>query len=151
MKASPWDNRTKEPCPRTQRSGHGRIRTEDHLIRNPTLWPIGHCASSCVGVCVCVCQCGYYEGLSRCRFVCSCGATCKTTFARLTQSQAISQSFHVFIHFRSTRDPNKFHCFFSFFEIHLYTPLTFRSAWLSTDSLVENLQVAVCQLRNPPV
>ena len=26
----------KEPCPRTQRSGHGRIRTEDRLIRSPT-------------------------------------------------------------------------------------------------------------------
>ena len=33
MKASPWDNGSKEPCPRTQRSGHGRIRTEDRLIR----------------------------------------------------------------------------------------------------------------------
>ena len=30
--------------------------------------------------------------------------TCKTTFARLTQSQAISQSFRVFITFRSRRD-----------------------------------------------
>ena len=30
--------------------------------------------------------------------------TCKTTFARLTQSQAISQSFHAFISFRSRRD-----------------------------------------------
>ena len=29
VKASPWDNGSKEPCPRTQRSGHGRIRTED--------------------------------------------------------------------------------------------------------------------------
>ena len=25
-----------EPCPRTRRSGHGRIRTEDRLIRSPT-------------------------------------------------------------------------------------------------------------------
>ena len=30
--------------------------------------------------------------------------TCKTTFARLSQSQAISQSFRVFITFRSMRD-----------------------------------------------
>ena len=33
----------KEPCPRTQRSGHGRIRTEDRLIRSPTPlpnWPL---------------------------------------------------------------------------------------------------------------
>ena len=36
VKASPWDNGSKEPCPRTQRSGHGRIRTEDRLIRSPT-------------------------------------------------------------------------------------------------------------------
>ena len=35
--------------------------------------------------------------------------TCKTTFARLTQSQAISQSFHVFITFRSMRDTTFFH------------------------------------------
>ena len=44
MKASSWDNGSKEPCPRTQRSGHGRIRTEDRLIRSPTPQPIGHCA-----------------------------------------------------------------------------------------------------------
>ena len=36
--------------------------------------------------------------------------TCKTTFARLTQSQAISQSFRVFISFRSMRDTS-FFCF----------------------------------------
>ena len=35
--------------------------------------------------------------------------TCKTTFARLTQSQAISQSFRVFISFRSRRDTTFFH------------------------------------------
>ena len=35
--------------------------------------------------------------------------TCKTTFARLTQSQAISQSFRVFITFRSKRDTTFFH------------------------------------------
>ena len=36
-------------------------------------------------------------------------STCKTTFARLTQSQAISQSFRVFISFRSMRDTTFFH------------------------------------------
>ena len=35
--------------------------------------------------------------------------TCKTTFARLTQSQAISQSFRVFISFRSMREYDFFH------------------------------------------
>ena len=35
--------------------------------------------------------------------------TCKTTFARLTQSQAISKSFRVFITFRSMRDTTFFH------------------------------------------
>ena len=37
--------------------------------------------------------------------------TCKTTFARLTQSQAISQSFRVFISFRSRRDTTFFFIF----------------------------------------
>ena len=35
--------------------------------------------------------------------------TCKTTFARLTQSQAIWQSFRVFTTFRSMRDTTLFH------------------------------------------
>ena len=35
--------------------------------------------------------------------------TCKTTFARLTQSQPISQSFRVFISFGSMRDTTFFH------------------------------------------
>ena len=43
--------------------------------------------------------------------------TCKTTFARLTQSQAISQSFCVFISFRSMRDTTFFH-FSKLFFIH---------------------------------
>ena len=37
--------------------------------------------------------------------------TCKTTFARLTQSQAISQSFRAFISFRSRRDTTFFFIF----------------------------------------
>ena len=46
--------------------------------------------------------------------------TCKTTFVRLTPSQAISQSFRVFIPFRSMRDTNKFHFFFHFSKFFLY-------------------------------
>ena len=42
--------------------------------------------------------------------------TCKTTFARLTQSQAISQSFRVFISFTSRRDTTFFH----FSKLFLY-------------------------------
>ena len=42
--------------------------------------------------------------------------TCKTTFARLTQSQAISQSFRVFITFRSMREATFFH----FSKLFLY-------------------------------
>ena len=45
--------------------------------------------------------------------------TCKTTFARSTQSQAISQSFRVFISFRSMRDTTFFH-FSKFFSIQNY-------------------------------
>ena len=60
------------------------------------------------------CHAGSCEGLSRCRLVGSCvislhRPTCKTTFARLTQSQPISQSFPVFITFRSMRDTTFFH------------------------------------------
>ena len=46
--------------------------------------------------------------------------TCKTTFASLTQSQAISQSFRVFISFRSMRDTT----FFSFFETLFFYKIT---------------------------
>ena len=42
--------------------------------------------------------------------------TCKITFASLTQSQAISQSFRVFISFRSMRDTTFFH----FSKLFLY-------------------------------
>ena len=78
--------------------------------------------------------------------------TCKTTFARLTQSQAISQSFRVFISFRSRRDTT----FFSFFETLFYTKLPFPLPWWSKDLLVDkhaggNLKVADIQLRSPPV
>ena len=46
--------------------------------------------------------------------------TCKTTFARLTQSQAISQSFRVFITFRPMRDTTVF-----IFKTLFYTKLPF--------------------------
>ena len=92
---------TRPPCCRLHHEGRARL------------------ARACVCVCVCVCHRGHYEGLSRCRLVGSCvlpgenslhRPTCKTTFARLTQSQAISQSFRVFITFRSMRDTTIFHC-----------------------------------------
>ena len=76
-------------------------------------------------VCMHVCHRGHYEGLSRCRLVSSSELpgknsfhrpTCKTTFARLTQSQPISQSFRVFITFRSMRDTT----FFRFRNSFLY-------------------------------
>ena len=73
--------------------------------------------------------------------------TCKTTIARLTQSQAISQSFRVLITFRSMRDT----AFFHFSKLFFYTKLPFPLPWWSKDLLVENLQVAGGQLRNPPV
>ena len=59
--------------------------------------------------------------------------TCKTTFARLTQSRAISQSFRAFISFRSRRDTT----FFSFFETLFYTKLPFPLPWWSKDLLVD--------------
>ena len=92
--------------------------------------------------------------LSRCRLVGSCvlpgedfftRPTCKTAFASLTQSQAISQSFRVFITFRSMRDTT----FFSFFETHFLYKIPLLLPWWSKDVLV--VQVAGSQLRNPPV
>ena len=74
--------------------------------------------------------------------------TCKTTFARLSQSQAISQSFRVFISFRSRRDTTFFHFSKLFFIQNwrfLYHGEQKISWWTS------KLQVAGSQLRNPPV
>ena len=73
-------------------------------------------------------------------------STCKTTFARLTQSQAISQSFRVFISFRSMRDTTSFH-FSKLFFIQNYRFL------YNGDQKISwwTLQVAGSQLRNPPV
>ena len=50
--------------------------------------------------------------------------TCKTSFARLTQSQAISQLFRVFITFRSMRDTTFFH-----FSTLFCTKLPFPLPW----------------------
>ena len=73
-------------------------------------------------------------------------STCKTTFARLTQSQAISQSFRVFISFRSMRDTTFFH-FTKLFLIQNYRFLYHGDQKISWWTL----QVAGSQLRNPPV
>ena len=71
-------------------------------------------------MCVCVCVssrslCGGWADVGLWVAVCFLAKislhrpTCKTTFARSTQSQAISQSFRVFISFRSMRDTTFFH------------------------------------------
>ena len=71
-------------------------------------------------MCVCVCVssrslCGGWADVGLWVAVCFLSkislhrSTCKTTFALLTQSQAISQSFRVFISFRSMRDTTFFH------------------------------------------
>ena len=73
--------------------------------------------------------------------------TCKTTFARLTQSQAISQSIRVFIFFRSMRDRTFFH-FSKLFFIQNYRFLYHGDQKISWWT---SLQVAGGQLRNPPV
>ena len=71
-------------------------------------------------VCVCVCHRGHYGGgggwadVGLWVVVCFLAKislhrpACKTTFARSTQSQAVSQSFRVFISFRSMRDTTFF-------------------------------------------
>ena len=73
--------------------------------------------------------------------------TCKTTFARLTRSQAISQSFRVFISFRSRRDTTFFH-FSKLFFIENYRFLYHGDQKISWWT---SMQVAGSQLRNPPV
>ena len=73
--------------------------------------------------------------------------TCKTTFARLTQSQANSQSFRVFISFRSRRDTTYFH-FSKLFFIQNYRFLYHGDQKISWWT---SMQVAGSQLRNPPM
>ena len=70
------------------------------------------------------CHHGHYEGLIRCLLVGSCVLpgenVCTyymTTFARLTQSRAISQS--IVITFRPMRETKRFH-FFHFSKLFLY-------------------------------
>ena len=78
--------------------------------------------SHLVGVCMCVCVCvsswhmwvgwadvGLWVAVCFLAKISLHRSTCKTTFARLTQSQAISQSFRVFISFRSMRDTTFLH------------------------------------------
>ena len=74
--------------------------------------------------------------------------TCKTTFASLTQSQAILQSFRVFISFRSVRHTTFFH-FSKLFFIQNYRFLYHGDQKISW--WTSKLQVAGSQLRNPPV
>ena len=80
--------------------------------------PGGYTATSdLVRVCVCVIVVIWAESADVGLWVAVCflakislhRRTCKTTFASLTQSQAISQSFRVFISFRSVRDTTFFH------------------------------------------
>ena len=73
-------------------------------------------------------------------------STCKTTFARLTQSLTISQSFRVFISFKSMRDTTFIH-FSKLFLIQNYRFLYHGDQKISWWTL----QVAGGQLRNPPV
>ena len=73
-------------------------------------------------------------------------STCKSTFARLTQSLTISQSFRVFISSRSMRDTTFFH-FSKLFLIQNYRFLYHGDQKISWWTL----QVAGSQLRNPPV
>ena len=73
--------------------------------------------------------------------------TWKTTFARFTQSQSISQSFRVFISFTSRRDTTFFH-FSKLFFIQNYRFLYHgdqKIFWWTS------MQVAGSQLRNPPL
>ena len=122
--------------------------------------PGGSTATShLVGVCVCVCVCvivtqwvgwadvGLWVAVCFLAKISLHRSTCKTTFARLTQSQAISQqSFCVFISFRSMRDTTFFH-FSKLFLIQNYRFLYHGDQKISWWTL----QVAGSQLRNPPV
>ena len=110
----------------------------------------------CVCVCVCVCvivtqwvgwaDVGLWVAVCFLAKISLHRSTCKTTFARLTQSQAISQSFCVFISFRSMRDTTFFH-FSKLFLIQNYRFLYHGDQKISWWTL----QVAGSQLRNLPV
>ena len=73
--------------------------------------------------------------------------SCKTTFARLTQSQAISQSFRVFITFRSRRDTTFFIFRNSFFVQNyrfLYHGDQKISWWTSCRWRAVNFEIHLC-------
>ena len=115
---------------------------------------INRCMCVCVCVFVCVIVVIWAEWVDVGLWVAVCflakislhRPACKTTFARLTQSQAISQSFRVFITFRSMRDTTFFH-FSNLFFIQNYRFLYHGDQKISWWTL----QVAGSQLRNPPV
>ena len=75
--------------------------------------------------------------------------TCKTTFARLTQSQAISQSFRVFISFSSLsrRDTTFFH----FSKLFLYKITVSFTMVIKRSPGGQACRWRPGQLRNPPV
>ena len=115
---------------------------------------VGQGAPQAINACVCVIVVTWAESADVGLWVAVCflakislhRSTCKTTFARLTQSQAISQSFRVFISFRSMRDTTFFH-FSKLFLIQNYRFLYHGDQKISWWTL----QVAGSQLRNPPV
>ena len=106
----------------------------------------------CMYVCVCVIKVTMWGSADVGLWVAVCflakislhRPTCKITFARLTQSQAISQSFRVF---RSRRDTTFFH-FSKLFFIQNYRFLFHGDQKISWWT---SMQVAGSQLRNPPV
>ena len=109
----------------------------------------------CVCVCVCIIVVIWAEWADAGLWVAVCflakislhRPTCKTTFASLTQSQAISKSFRVFISFRSMRDTTLFH-FSKLLFIQNYRFLYHGDQKISWWT---SMQVAGSQLRNPPV
>ena len=97
------------------------------VVSVPTSVTGGTATSSLVDVCMCVCVCvivvtmrggdvGLWVTVCFLAKISLHSPTYKTTFARLTQSQAISQSFRVFITLRSRRDTTFFH----FSKLFLY-------------------------------
>ena len=73
--------------------------------------------------------------------------TCKTTFARLTQSQAISQSFPL----SSLSDQGEIRLFFNFSKLFFIQNYRFLYHGDQKISWWTSMQVAGNQLRNPPV
>ena len=100
------------------------------------------------------CHDGHFKALSRCRLVGSCVRPGEnslrmpmTTFARLTQSQAISQS--VAFSSLSMGDTNKFHFFFfiswkSFFHVSFTMVIKIISWWRICRRLAVNFKIHLC-------